>query len=294
MHRPDSGRYIHAVLIALLALLAAPCLAQPKFVYVFHLSPPGEVFATGFTPRGDQLEIWDYLHGYEAENTGFLAAVESAAAARWIAETFMSDATFQRGYIYQIRADENFYSLNLSAQHQRELAMATYGRADTLNQWITEFDWMRQYITDRAIPANLIVSATELSRAGPIPSMSMVVHAPVRNDRYLDADTRANAAAYDLDRPVLSKTRPSTNSSCRPWKDPIFRNKDDDEGAHGLSCEGDVLAVASSEGYMFPRLFPACITSRQKRSADLPACPTPPLINLSRRLRIIGVALADF
>lgn len=304
-YRNRSGRHVLSWLAALLALIALPCLAQPKFVYRFDTRPPEEIFSTGFTARGTNLDLRRYLSDARfirsrgpSGNPGFIASTEYSAAALVVGEYTMARRGIARGYIYRIRADDHFYDLNLSVRNLREISRAAgcVEEANYCTDWLTDFFTDSTFISDRPIPASMIASVDVVDSAGMVNivdhavqlhhRMNLVVSQTIDNSHYIDADTHANPHPYLTVRTAAE----ASSSSCRTTAP---RNDDDQNegGAAGPSCEGDALAVAGSSGYLSPGLFPDC--PPQKRSVESLPCVPPPVVNLSRLRRVLLILMAS-
>jgi hypothetical protein len=294
MQRIRSSRLARSWLIAWLAIAPLPCLAQQKFVYLVDINPPERVFTAAMTPSGTNLNIFDLVA--HTRDEGFLVTVDSMDSARWVAEDIMSRSDLGRIFIYRIRADEHFYSFNLSVQRLWEVAREMNARwtFPFILRWLEGVDWMRMHITDRIIPPSAIASAIEISRPDSLPHTPTVMHAAISNDRYIDADTQASLEAYGEQASVEPRFRPSPNSSCRPTRPFRHDDNDDHEGAIGLTCEDDVLAVESPYGYVPLSVIPDCAASRRRRSLSQPPCKPLPTINLSRRARALNILILDW
>ena len=315
MQRSLSNNYLHLWLMALFAVVSMPCLAQPKFVYRVDTRPPEEIFTSGFTTRGTNLDLRRYMSNSifvrsrgPANNPGFIATTEYRAAALRISESTMFQRALERVYIYRIRANNDFYDLNLSVRHLREVSHAA-GCAEDANvctDWLQEVSrgiaFMSEsalqstFVSDRSIPANMIASVDVLEATGVVRivdhamqqrRLNLALIETIDNHHYIDADTRANPNPYTAPEPVTS----ASSSACRP---PMPPTGDDESGSGpaGPSCEGDLVAVAGPSGYMHPGLFPNCPSSSHKRSLQAPDCTPPPTINLSKLRRAMRVLIA--
>ena len=103
MQRSLSNNYLHLWLMALFAVVSMPCLAQPKFVYRVDTRPPEEIFTSGFTTRGTNLDLRRYMSNSifvrsrgPANNPGFIATTEYRAAALRISESTMFQRALER------------------------------------------------------------------------------------------------------------------------------------------------------------------------------------------------------
>jgi hypothetical protein len=293
MYRPTSSKQLYAYLLALLALVAQPCLAQADVVYRFDTRPPEQIFAEGFAPRGSDLSLVDHWRYSSSARSGFVGTTDRHSIALEFAEAYFQRTGTRRGFVYRISANQHFYSVALSAedllQRMRAAGAQTSHRrfAQTLRDGLEAFGWEREYVSDRAIPGTMIAAATEVtgtSLAGG--RMRIDETEPQDNPHFVITGTHANTGPYPMTWPATDY--PSSSSETEASSD------DEDDGAVGPPLAGDVLAVAGPSGYMHPGVFPGCDASPHKRSIGSNHCPKlSSMVNVSKLRRITLSLLAE-
>jgi len=295
MNLPMPSGCIRACLMMLLAIAALPGFAQTAFVYRFDTRPPQEIFATGFAPRGTNLDLMDrltrrYMRSRGTDNSGLIATTADSHVALQIAGIYMAQRGLVQGYIYRIRADQNFYSANLSLRDLRQRRLSAGTDTSDIDEVIEDFGWEQTYVSDRAITADMIIAVDSLMSTGtpPLPGAiraSTDLDFSRRNPHYVSRDTYANPGAYPM--PGPAPRGPSLCPTPRPSSD------DSAQGGVGPNCEDDVFAIASPGGYLSLGGFPDCLPPRDKRSTPFVDCQMLPVVNLSMRRRVLRVLLAD-
>jgi len=281
--------------MTLLAVVALPSMARTTFVYRFDTRPPQEIFATGFAPRGTNLDLMDrltrrYMRSRGTGNSGLIATTADSHVALQIAGIHMAQRGLTQGYIYRIRADQHFYSAGLSLRDLRQRRLSAGMDTSDIDEVIEDFGWEQTYVSDRAITADMIVAVDSAMSTGtpPLPGAiraSTDLDFSRRNPHYVNRDTYANPAPYPMPGPA-----PRGPSLCPNPQPP---GDDSAQGALGPNCEDDVFAIASPGGYLSLGGFPDCLPPRDKRSIPSVDCQALPTVNLSKRRRVLRILLAD-
>ncbi|CAK7192403.1 Pertussis toxin subunit 1 [Commensalibacter sp. Nvir] len=187
--------------------------ASQKYVYRADDQGPGVTFNRGFQTWGNNINVALHIRGYSTSTGSRNSAFISTTTQSSFAYTFMRQR-IQPGqvyYVYQIRADENFYSALRTMNH---LAQRWNTRVDPLliNTLLRE----NEYIAYNGIPADHIESVTTYrlnASTGELENLGSS-----SNSRYVNANTGTNENPFTLSdqypyvmRPILFAT--NTNDS---------------------------------------------------------------------------------
>ncbi|WP_346948516.1 hypothetical protein [Dyella sp.] len=287
----DRALSIKAWIICLVLLLLAgtfplACSAQVHFVYRFDHRPPATIFAEGFKPRGNNLDLTSHVMFWTLES-GFVASSSDYGSVLLTTEArFSLPAVEMPGYIYVVAADDNFYDVSLSLQHfllvQRAVGIDEEHRELERAVETALTTYLHQYeFVARSIPNDRILAAIEVRGIRqPDGSIRVQEGERVENRRYSgDRNTATNPNPFPMAWPSLT----SSSFSCDLTSE-IFE---------GGSC-ADVLAVAGPSGVFPPSQFSGCQSHQQsKRSVTTPLCPGLQLVNLSRRMKIVLMSITS-
>ena len=196
----------------------------PGVVYRIDSRPPEIVFQEGFRPWGTSRDIFRHILGYslgntlpENERSGFISTSDSPdSSLRFFGSMLHTPGAQSTFYLYEIRADENVYSVLRTVNYYQEMINAglvdflSYD-ANTMTAAIqaihTVFASQREWVNVGAIPRERIRSAFTVTTVPIDPNhirhqvlrvyaTPMIHDDETLNPHYTEAETYANELAY--------------------------------------------------------------------------------------------------
>jgi hypothetical protein len=219
----------------------------PKFVYRVDTRNPDDIFANGFKSWGNNDDIVAHILGTSCTRETELGGTHDSA---FVATTTDQDivrravAAYSTGldpgdqvYVYEIRADNNFYSAQTSMALLRSQTFMT-DRPQVPAQASVLGNGQSEWLAYQAVPGNQI-SSVSIHRVG-----ASWQTTDVSNRGYRNLDTRGNASPYT----------PSTFSQVRRYVQAIVVQGVRTLSACFLRDRGDTPRV------LFPVLVPLVST----------------------------------
>ena len=301
-----------------------------QFLYIASFAPPEEILGPGSDPHGANLNLLDHYTRTYASGAGFLtpplgsgfldvygdehSAVSALAGRAYMAHmrsTYPASSIFV-GNVYRIRADENFYSASTSLQNllQRMRATNDYPLAIFTVEYLEGSARMaNQFVTDLPISGHMIDSYIRFTVDYRNFGLSTIALGPMRaySDHYhapLNPDARASINPYHIALPSTDRPLLPPPPRLPPIAGPGSSDSSSDlsfsgsESEAGSDHDGDIF-VADPGGLVAGLLSfdgRICLppgSHIMKRSADSTPCSALPVINLSRRSRVLRILLAE-
>ncbi|MGQ5525581.1 hypothetical protein ACUHMQ_20325 [Chitinimonas sp. PSY-7] len=185
------------VLISIVLIVGSTAVASPKYVYRaverIPAQSPERIFKEGFKSKGGNDNVAAHTAGYSLVGTGADSAfVSTASSLAYLDDLREGNVLPNRIYIYTIRADQNFYSINksLKALPDYETIMDTYDLSFDSDPDHQEYVALRQIPTQNIVSAQVATWDTELDRYVIDQNRSF------SNPNYIEADTYANNEPY--------------------------------------------------------------------------------------------------
>ncbi|AMG86516.1 pertussis toxin ADP-ribosyltransferase subunit S1 [Bordetella bronchiseptica] len=200
-------------ILAVTAPVTSPAWADdpPATVYRYDSRPPEDVFQNGFTAWGNNDNVLEHLTGRSCQVGSSNSAFVSTSSSRRYTEVYLEHRMQEAveaeragrgtghfiGYIYEVRADNNFYGAASSYFEYVDTYGDNAGRilAGALATYQSE------YLAHRRIPPENIRRVTRVYHNG-ITGETTTTEYP--NARYVSQQTRANPNPYTSRRSVAS------------------------------------------------------------------------------------------
>ncbi|PHV09768.1 hypothetical protein [Chitinimonas sp. BJB300] len=190
-------KLIRLSLISIVLVIGSAAVASPKFVYraVARIPEqrPEKIFQEGFKSKGENDNVAAHTAGYSLVGSGADSAFISTASSLAYLDDLREDGVLpSRIYIYTIRADQNFYSINKSLKRIPDYETV-------MNQYDLSFDIdpeHQEYLALRQIPTQNIVSAQAATWDAEQESYVVDQSRSFSNPYYVEAETFANAEGY--------------------------------------------------------------------------------------------------
>lgn len=186
--------FINRLIIAAMAFFSFSCAnALPvKKVFRAESRPPSEVFVSGFTSWGDNINVNAHVLGLSggrgSRDSAFIPTTSNPDTARRFAIDLLNVACDATSYIYNIRPDANFYSASTSLYNIYEHATPPRRVSDQMRATMAR---EQEWFVPHHIPPEQIQSVTIYTR------VDGVIHeTTLDNDRYVPGDTQSNDDPY--------------------------------------------------------------------------------------------------
>ncbi|MEE8659249.1 NAD-dependent ADP-ribosyltransferase [Acetobacteraceae bacterium EV16G] len=186
--------FINRLIIAALVFFSFSCAnALPvKKVFRAESRPPSDVFASGFTSWGDNINVNAHVLGLSggrgSRDSAFIPTTSNPDIAHRFAIDLLNVASGATSYIYNIRPDANFYSASTSIYNIYEHATPPRRVSDQMRATMAR---EQEWFVPHHIPPEQIQSVTIYTR------VDGVIHeTTMDNDRYVPGDTHSNDDPY--------------------------------------------------------------------------------------------------
>ncbi len=190
----SSASLIERLIVASMAIFSLSCAhALPvKKVFRAELRPPSEVFASGFTSWGNNINVNAHILGLSSRrgsrDSAFIPTTSNPDIARRFAIDLLNVACDATSYIYNIRPDASFYSASTSIYNIYEHATPPRRVSDQVRATMArEQEWFVPF----HIPTEQIQSVTIFTRVG-----GVIHETTMDNDYYVPGDTQSNDDPY--------------------------------------------------------------------------------------------------
>ena len=191
-------------------------MGKPKFVYRVDIKSPEIVFKQGFVPWGTNQDWFSHILGVSQDphspkqfRTNYISTTSSIDVALRIYLGMLNNKTTSdkepKYYLYEIRADENFYSTRMTASKgiglirdensKKNLKPELYNLINySLDACLMDYSWQKEYLAKGYIEPQNIKSATLLSHFDIDPDLV----------KYKNDDTQIYKHAFLNSNPILN------------------------------------------------------------------------------------------
>jgi len=186
--------------LLLLLMYSAAWATPPTNVFRVDERPPSEIFKNGFNKRGQNDYLLAHVLGTSlmpgSEGSFFVATTATLETAYLIAQRrYQYNPALQTSplYIYEIRADQNFYEVDLYMENMEENPPEGESRIN-IARARQAYRYQREWVAAGGIGPQLIRRARQIHFEG---GRIIDDHHDFENGGiYADADTHANAGIY--------------------------------------------------------------------------------------------------
>ncbi len=186
-------RIAAAVRLAIALTCGGAAAAPPEWVYLATDRVPDAVFRNGFPAAGSADDVLAHVNAQTCVSgeSAFVSTTAIEAFAHERALHILRTDPNALGYVYRIRADQNFYSAVASLSAERYQAafpelLAAAQRTRDQQEWLAH----------RGVPAALVHSAQSYRRDSLTGRIQF--HGERTNPNYVEAATRASNASYPI------------------------------------------------------------------------------------------------
>jgi hypothetical protein len=273
-------------------------------LYRFDFRSFDEIFANGFTARGDDRNLISHALTW-TDRSAFIAATSNFDAVLRVASWDMEESEDPQavGYIYGIAASNDFYHVTpslesfLGQQRALPVSMRNQEMEDRLELSLDAYWWEREYVSVAPVPAEAVLFGIRVSagrdRHGRFQLQwgQFQTH-PAEGQHSELTNAHVYGDEHPMEWPPESPPPPSS-----PLGSP--HSCEDASGVHsgaiGVNCSGDLHGVTDGMDHIQLAMLPACHSPvREKRDTGVPLCfGNLPLVNISRLVRLRTAAFSS-
>jgi len=270
-------------------------------LYRFDTRPFDEIFANGFTAKGDDRNLISHALTWTGRSA-FIAATSNFDAVLRVASWDMEESRDPDavGYIYGIAASNDFYHVTPSLEsflaQQRALPLDARNQEmeQRLELALTAYWWEREYVSVAPIPARSVLFGIQVSAGRDWRGRFSLQWGQFQTHPDEEQHSElTNAHVYGDEHPMgwPSESPPSPSS---PLGSP--HSCEDASGVHsgaiGVNCPGDLHGVTDGIDHIQLAMLPSCHSPvREERDIGLPLCfSNLPLANISKLTRLRAAA----
>lgn len=182
--------------ISILIFMYNKAYAAPSIVYRMDKRPPSEIFKHGFKTWGDNDNLFEHVEGISMGITdGSGSAFVSTTSDLQYAIEFAQAVRLEEFYIYEIRATDNFYSLNITFTH--------FAQTDPgYNEILYNFASSNEFAAYHGISNSQIIRATLYT----VQNNETLPGQVFENELYQYEVTTANSSPYNHMYPAEEET----------------------------------------------------------------------------------------